>query len=124
MLAPRLTLEEALEAEKWGRTVGSRASCTKPERPGQAWEAANVAREPDPTPGSHLRHWSRAVTIMAHFRRSLSNSTGKATHPNAGTCVRNRCQHCHLQRGPLGLESNSHPKTQISLCLQFNPNVT
>lgn len=77
---------------------------------GWAWGPQHQLGSWTAPPGSHLRCWSGAGTIMAHFRCSLSNSTGKVTHPNAGPCVGNRCHCCHLQRGPPGFGNSSHMK--------------
>lgn len=79
-------------------------------RRGWAWGPQHQLGSWTAPPGSHLRCWSGAGTIMAHFRCSLSNSTGKVTHPNAGPCVGNRCHCCHLQRGPPGFGNSSHMK--------------
>lgn len=78
--------------------------------PGQAWGPRCQQGSWIPLPGSHRRHWSGAVTIMAHLRWSSSNSMGKVTHPHAGPCVGKRYHCCRLQRGPPGFGNNSHPK--------------
>lgn len=78
------------------RMVGSRASCARAAvRTGGAGVGGHLkCWELGPTPGSHLRCRSWAVSITAPLR----HSTGGVTHPSVGPRVGNRCHRCRRKR--------------------------